>query len=117
MPLVAHRTAPLRSAAPPAAPGGARTTAPQANLSLATRRTRRIRVDAADLSHYALGLAIGFVLAAVASGPGGATIVAWQLAGAGVAGLIGVGADLRRRANGRRADRAPRATDGGSPPR
>jgi hypothetical protein len=60
------------------------------------------RLSAWDVSRYALGLMIGFLLAAVASGPGGAGVVAGQLALAGVSALVMMLAAMRHRAVTRR---------------
>jgi hypothetical protein len=66
------------------------------------------RLSAWDLSRYALGLTIGFLLAAVASGPGGAGIVAGQLALAGAAAIVTVLAAMRHRGLVRRDARTGR---------
>jgi hypothetical protein len=66
------------------------------------------RLSAWDVSRYALGLVIGFLLAAVASGPGGAGIVAGQLTLAGAAAVVMVLAAMRHRALVRRTSRIRR---------
>ena len=59
---------------------------------------------------YAIGLTAGFLLAALASAPGGGAIIAGQMALAGVGALIGFLALLRARAVARRGlhQRRPR---------
>lgn len=87
--------APLPTAdhAAPAAPRPARL------REVSTALPRRPRTPAAgDVARYGLGLTLGFLLAAVASGAGGTLIVGGQLALAGVAALITAGAALRARA-------------------
>jgi hypothetical protein len=63
-------------------------------------------LSAWDVARYALGLFIGFVLAAAASAPGGGEVLAIQSGGAGLAALVGAGALARHRAT----LRAPRRT-------
>lgn len=98
MTALAHlRTAPQHRPEPPAPPR-LRAVAPP-------RRRRRGLPSARAVAFYALGMLAGFVLAALASAPGGAGVVAGQLglavAAAAVAGL----AALRARAVARRAGR------------
>ncbi|MEQ9094084.1 MAG: hypothetical protein RLN63_08250, partial [Miltoncostaeaceae bacterium] len=60
---------------------------------------RRRRTPAAgDVARYGLGLTIGFLLAALASGAGGGVIVGGQLALAALSGLVALGAAARARA-------------------
>ena len=59
---------------------------------------RRRRPSAADLALYSLGLTAGFLLAALASAPGGGLIVAGQMALAVVGALVCALALLRARA-------------------
>jgi hypothetical protein len=66
------------------------------------------RLSAWDVARYALGLTIGFLLAAVASAPGGAGIVAGQFAPAGAAAVVMVLAAMRHRALVRRDARIRR---------
>ena len=68
------------------------------------RRRRRLP-SARTVALYALGLVAGFVLAAVASAPAGAGVVAFQVELAGVAALVGGLAAVRARAVTRRRAR------------
>lgn len=70
------------------------------------RRPRAPR--AATLALYALGMCAGFLLAAVASAPGGGGVVAGQLWLAATAALVAAPALARARAVARRARRARR---------
>ncbi|MFN8109765.1 MAG: hypothetical protein U0Y82_07955 [Thermoleophilia bacterium] len=63
----------------------------------------------ADVAVYAAGLVIGFLLAALASVPGGGGVVGWQLAGAGVSAAVCLVAARRARTRRPRA-RATRTT-------
>ncbi|HEX2502567.1 MAG TPA: hypothetical protein VHK00_01395 [Miltoncostaeaceae bacterium] len=92
MPALAHR----RDALPrPAAADRARLRA--------VPSPRRRRVPAARaLALYALGLTAGFLLAGVASLPGGGDVVAGQVGLAAAAALVGGLAALRARAVARR---------------
>lgn len=60
-------------------------------------RTRR-RPHSGEVARYALGLTISFVLAAIASSPGGTGPVVLQVVSAAVAACIALGAALRERA-------------------
>ncbi len=62
-------------------------------------RRRALRVD--DIRHYAVGLLIGFLLAAAATTPGG-LLAALPLAGAGLSAVVIGLATLRMRATARR---------------
>ncbi len=74
-----------------------------------TPRRRRLRLPrAASVALYALGLSAGFLLAALASAPGGGAVVAGQMKLAAVGGVVGGFALLRARAVARRRAR-PRA--------
>lgn len=64
---------------------------------------RRLRLPAAaTVALYALGLAAGFILAALASAPGGSAIVTGQLELAATGALVGGIALIRARAVARR---------------
>ena len=69
--------------------------------ALAPRPRRRVP-RAATVAVYALGLVIGFLLAAAASAPGGAGVVAGELRLAGVAAIVGAAALVRARSVARR---------------
>jgi hypothetical protein len=95
MPALAHRheaPAPLRRTRP--------------RLRALAAQQRRRAPGAASLACYALGLVAGFLLAGIASVPGGAGVVSAQLllaAGAGVvAGLAALRAHAVARRGGRR---------------
>lgn len=66
------------------------------------RRRRRRAPSAASVALYSLGLTAGFLLAAMASAPGGGTIVAGQLKLALAGALVGGLALVRARAVTRR---------------
>ncbi|HTI32630.1 MAG TPA: hypothetical protein VL422_03070 [Miltoncostaea sp.] len=71
-------------------------------------RPRRHRVPAAaTVALYALGLVAGFLLAALASAPGGVAVVTGELRLAGVAALVGAVALVRARAVARRRRNRP----------
>ncbi|HET6692346.1 MAG TPA: hypothetical protein VFG74_15945 [Miltoncostaeaceae bacterium] len=79
------------------------------HLRAVAPRPRRRRVpQAATVALYAAGLVLGFLLAALASAPGGAGMVAGELRLAGVAALVGAVALLRARAVARRRPRIRR---------
>lgn len=59
------------------------------------------RLSAWDLARFAAGLAAGFLLAAVASAPGGGAIVTGQLALAAVAAVVAAAAAWRSRVTAR----------------
>lgn len=66
-------------------------------------RRRRLRLpEAATVALYALGLLAGFLLAALASAPGGGAVVGGQLGLAAAASAVGGLALLRARAVTRR---------------
>lgn len=92
-----HATAPRLS--PQDAPLAAR----RPPLRAVADQPRRARLPrAATVALYALGLVAGFLLAALASAPGGSEIVAGELRLAGGAAVIGGLALLRARAVARR---------------
>jgi hypothetical protein len=68
------------------------------------RRRRRLP-SARTVALYALGLVAGFLLAAVASAPAGAGVVAFQVELAGIAAVVGLLAAARARAVTRRRTR------------
>ena len=68
------------------------------------RRRRRLP-SARTVALYALGLVAGFLLAALASAPAGAGVVAFQVELAGIAAAVGMLAALRARAVARRRAR------------
>ena len=75
-------------------------------LRAVTPRSRRRRApQAATVALYAFGLVLGFLLAALASAPGGAEVVSGELRLAGAAALVGAAALLRARAVARRRPR------------
>jgi heme A synthase len=88
MPALAHRHE--------AAPTPLRRTRPRLSAVGAPRRRRT--PSAASLACYALGLVLGFLLAGIASVPGGAGVVSAQLLLAAGAGLVAGLAALRARA-------------------
>jgi hypothetical protein len=93
MHATARRLSPGPAAAAPARP----------HLRAVAPRPRRGRVpQAATVALYALGLVAGFLLAALASAPGGAGVVAGELRLAGVAAIVAGVALLRARAVARR---------------
>ncbi|MFN8122559.1 MAG: hypothetical protein U0237_09035 [Thermoleophilia bacterium] len=61
------------------------------------------RPRSATVALYAAGMVIGFLLAALASAPGGGAMVAWQLGLAAVAGVVCLVAARRARAQRRSA--------------
>ena len=63
------------------------------------------RLGAWDVARFAVGLTAGFLLAAIASAPGGGAIVAGQLALAAVAATVAAGAGRRSRVATRRERR------------
>lgn len=67
------------------------------------------RPRSATVALYAAGMVIGFLLAAVASAPGGGAMVAWQLVLAAVAGVVCLAAARRARVQ-RRTARGARRT-------
>lgn len=71
--------------------------APPLRAVEAPARRPRPRYDAWDVARFAAGLTIGFLLAAVASAPGGGAIVAGQLVGAVASAAVGALAALRWR--------------------
>jgi hypothetical protein len=66
---------------------------------------RRRVPPAATVALYAVGLVLGFLLAALASAPGGAGVVTGELRLAGVATVVGAVALVRARAVARRRGR------------
>ncbi|MGE0028381.1 MAG: hypothetical protein AB7O78_00870 [Thermoleophilia bacterium] len=76
--------------------------------AVAPRPRRRRLPRAATVALYAFGLVVGFLLAALASAPGGAGVVTGELRLAGVAALVGAVALLRARAVARRRPRIRR---------
>ena len=79
------------------------------HLRALTPRPRRRRApQAATVALYAFGLVLGFLLAALASAPGGAEVVSGELRLAGAAALVGAVALLRARAVARRRPRIRR---------
>jgi hypothetical protein len=64
--------------------------------------------QAATVALYALGLVAGFLLAALASAPGGAEVVTGELRLAGVAAVVAAVALVRARAVARRRARIRR---------
>ena len=79
------------------------------HLRAVTPRPRRPRAPrAATVALYAFGLVLGFLLAALASAPGGAQVVTGELRLAGAAALLGAVALLRARAVARRRPRIRR---------
>ncbi len=91
-----HATA--RSHQLPEAPPGR----PRPRLRQVPAARRRRLPAAASVALYSLGLMAGFLLAALASAPGGGAIVAGQLKLAGLAAIIGGLALTRARAVTRR---------------
>jgi hypothetical protein len=78
-------------------------------LRAVTHRPRRRRApQAATVALYAFGLVLGFLLAALASTPGGAEVVTGELRLAGAAALVGAVALLRAHAVARRRRRLRR---------
>lgn len=82
---------------------------PEAPVAVARPRLRQVPAprrrrlpSAASVALYALGLSAGFLLAAIASAPGGDAIVAGQIELAAVGALIGVLALVRARTVTRR---------------
>ena len=76
---------------------------PRPRLRAVAERPRRRRApQAATVALYALGLTLGFLLAAVASAPGGSAIVTGELRLAAVGAAVSVVALLRARAVARR---------------
>ena len=65
-------------------------------------RRRRLLPSAATVALYAIGLTAGFLLAALASAPGGGAIVAGQLQLAALGAVVGALALVRARAVARR---------------
>ncbi|MCC6832214.1 MAG: hypothetical protein IT200_12780 [Thermoleophilia bacterium] len=63
------------------------------------------RPRSATVALYAAGMVIGFLLAAVASAPGGGAMVGWQLGLAAAAGAVCFTAARRARGQRRRAPR------------
>ena len=98
-----HATARSPIARPvPLAPG-------RPHLRAVTPRPRRRRAPrAATVALYAFGLVLGFLLAALASAPGGAQVVTGEIRLAGAAALLGAVALLRARAVARRRPRIRR---------
>ena len=92
MPAAAFRRAPALPAAP----------APRRVLRVVPPARRRRRPSAAALAVYALGLAVGFLLAAIATAPVGTSGALGQVQLAGVAALVAALAALRARAVARR---------------
>ena len=78
------------------------------HLRAVTPRPRRRAPRAATVALYAFGLVLGFLLAALASAPGGAQVVTGELRLAGAAALVGAVALLRARAVARRRPRIRR---------
>jgi hypothetical protein len=97
MPALAHRHDPLPA---PAAPRRAR-------LRAVPPPRRRRAPSARALALYALGLTAGFLLAGLASLPGGGDLVAGQAGLALVAAVVGGLAALRARAVARRRTALP----------
>lgn len=94
-----HATARSRQLAEaPAAP------APPRLRPVPSQRRRRLP-SAATVALYALGLTAGFLLAGIASAPGGGAIVTGQLELAAVGALVGGLALIRARAVTRRRTR------------
>jgi hypothetical protein len=93
MPAIASRRSPALPAAPPAQ---------RALRVVPAPARRRRRPSAAALAVYALGLTVGFLLAAIATAPGGAASALGQVQLAGVAAVVAVLAALRSRAVARR---------------
>jgi len=77
--------------------------APRPRLRQVPATTRRRLPGAAAVALYALGLTAGFLLAAIASGPGGGAIVTFQLQLAGVGAVVGALALVRARVVARRS--------------
>jgi hypothetical protein len=75
---------------------------------VAPRPRPRRAPRAATVALYALGLVVGFLLAAAASAPGGADVVTGELRLAGAAALVAAVALLRARAVARRRPRIRR---------
>lgn len=77
---------------------------------------RAPRLGAWDVARFAVGLAAGFLLAAVASAPGGGAVVAGQLALAGAAAVVAAVAGWRSHVTARTERRpypgSPRTTRG-----
>ena len=107
-----HATAQRLHSPFPASPSPARATPRPALRALPAPGRRRRLPSAATVALYAVGLTAGFLLAAIASAPGGDEIVSGQMRLAGAAALVGVLALLRARAVARRrpARRRPTAT-------
>ncbi len=78
---------------------------PARRLRPVPARRRRRLPSARTVALYALGLVAGFLLAALASAPGGAEVVAFQVQMAAIAGAVGGLAALRARAVARRRAR------------
>ena len=98
MPALAHRHDPLRR------PAGA----PRPRRLRAVPPPRRRRAPSARaLALYALGLTAGFLLAGLASLPGGGDVVAGQAGLAVLAAAVGGLAALRARAVARRGAARP----------
>ena len=93
MPALAHRHSPL--AEPPRRP-------PTRLRAVPAARGRRRVPSARALALYALGLVAGFLLAGLASLPGGAEVVSGQLGLAVAAAVVTGLAALRARAVARR---------------
>ena len=79
--------------------------APAPRLRPVPARRRRRLPSARTVALYALGLVAGFLLAAMASAPAGAGVVAFQVELAGIAAAVGLLAALRARAVARRRAR------------
>jgi len=78
-------------------------------LRAVSERPRRRAPRAATLALYALGLTLGFLLAALASAPGGSGVVTGELWLAALAAAVAGVALLRARAVARRRPARPRA--------
>lgn len=70
--------------------------------AVAAPRRRRRAPSARTVAFYGLGMIAGFLLAGLASAPGGSAVVGWQLALAGAAFVVTGLAALRARAIARR---------------
>jgi len=81
---------------------------PRPRLRAVAPPTRRRRTPSARaVAFYGLGMIAGFLLAGLASAPGGAGVVGWQLSLAAAAFAVTGLAAMRARAVARRARPAP----------
>ncbi|MGD9696840.1 MAG: hypothetical protein AB7V42_14410 [Thermoleophilia bacterium] len=89
-------------------PAAAAAPSPRPLLRAVPPSRRRLLPRARSVAFYALGLVAGFLLAALASTPGGTEVVAWQLTLALAAAVVAGLAALRARAVARRRRARPR---------